>query len=116
MNQKSRLTDLVEFFGEMNGGAFQEQMQQAINQTALAVCENGRKGKIKIEIDFKKISRLNQVDIDACLTYQKPTLRGKVTEVITINTPMYVGKGGKVTIFQEDQSDMFNEKKDDAKA
>jgi hypothetical protein len=36
-----------------------------------------------------------------------PTPRGKASEEDTTETPMWVNKGGKLTILQEDQGNLF---------
>ncbi len=37
------------------------------------------------------------------LSYVRPTNRGKISEEDTTETPMYVNRGGRLTILQEDQ-------------
>lgn len=50
------------------------------------------------------------------LAYVRPTPRGKSSEEDSTETPMYVNRGGKLTILQEDQGQLFSLKGDpDAK-
>jgi hypothetical protein len=47
------------------------------------------------------------VQIGHTLKVSRPTLRGKATEEDTTTTPMYVGKGGKMTIAPDAQMDFL---------
>lgn len=105
-------TNVAEFVSELQAGVFEQQIATAINETALAVVEHARKGKVTIELDFKHIPNTNQVNIAHTLTFNRPTKRGSKKEDLTYDTPMYVGRGGKVTIFPTEQKDMFVPNKD----
>ncbi len=48
-----------------------------------------------------------RVKIKHKLCYSTPTLRGKASEEDTTETPMWVNRGGKLTIRQEDQGQLF---------
>ena len=41
------------------------------------------------------------------LNYVTPTPRGKASEEDTTETPMYVNRGGRLTILQEDQGQLL---------
>lgn len=106
-------TNVAEFVSELQAGVFEQQIAKAINDTALGVVEHARKGKVIIELEFNHIKNTNQVNISHTLTFSRPTKRGTVKEDLTYDTPMYVGRGGKVTIFPTDQKDMFVPNKQD---
>ncbi len=48
----------------------------------------------------------NRVKIKHKLSYVRPTNRGKISEEDTTETPMYVNRGGRLTILQEDQGQL----------
>lgn len=82
----------------------------ALNNTALGVLNNGNKGKVTLSFDFERMGNSveeKRVKIKHKLQYVTPTPRGKATEEDTTETPMWVNKGGKLTILQEDQGNLF---------
>ncbi len=107
---EDRKTNVPEFIGELDGGVFENKVSAVLNDVALGVINNGGKGKVIIEMD---ISRLNnsieekRVMIAHKLKFSAPTPRGKRSEEDTSDTPMYVNKGGKLSIMQEDQGQLF---------
>ena len=100
-------TDTTEFFEELNGGAFASQIGHAISEVASGVVDHGKVGKLTITLDFKQVGDSHQVNIKHKLDYKVPTKRGTRSENTSIETPMYVGTGGKVTLFQEKHDQMF---------
>ncbi|EOW2807091.1 hypothetical protein ACOVY4_000893 [Proteus mirabilis] len=95
MSQEDRKTNVPDFLSELDAG----------------VLNNGGKGKVTIELDFARLSNSmeeKRVEITHKLKFSAPTPRGKRTEEDTTKTPMYVGKGGKLTIMQEDQGQLFS--------
>jgi hypothetical protein len=56
---------------------------------------------------MKNIGESNQVAISHTLNFQRPTKRGKVCEEETQQTPMHVNPGGKLTLFPENQGQLF---------
>ena len=64
------------------------------------------------ELDAGVIFKFTQSDEDRVKISHKlkmvtPTKRGKKSEEDTTETPMWVGKGGKLTILPEDQGQLF---------
>ncbi|AOM42382.1 hypothetical protein [Xenorhabdus hominickii] len=108
---ENRKTVVPDFLSELDAGVFENKLSASLNAVALGVINNGSKGKIIIEMD---ISRLNnsieekRVMISHKLKFTSPTPRGKSSEEDTTETPMYVGKGGKLTVMQEDQGQLFS--------
>lgn len=105
-----RKTNVPDFLGELDAGVFMNKISAALNATALGVLNNGGKGKVALEFDLDRISNSveeKRVSIKHKLKFVTPTPRGKVSEEDTTETPMYVGKGGKLTILQEDQGQLF---------
>lgn len=109
-NAIDRKTNVPEFLGELDAGVFENKTSAALNATALGVLNNGGKGEVTITFYFDRISNSveeKRVSIKHKLKFVTPTPRGKVSEEDTTETPMYVGKGGKLTIMQEDQGQLF---------
>lgn len=105
-----RMTVVPDFLGELDAGIFVNKIAAALNNTALGVLNNGGKGQVSITFDIDRLSNSveeKRVGIKHKLKFVTPTPRGKQSEEDTTETPMYVGKGGKLTILQEDQGQLF---------
>lgn len=105
-----RTTVVPDFLGELDAGIFMNKIAAALNNTALGVLNNGGKGQVAITFDIDRLSNSveeKRVGIKHKLKFVIPTPRGKQSEEDTTETPMYVGKGGKLTILQEDQGQLF---------
>ena len=75
----SKPTDTTEFLQELNGGAFASQIGES-----------------------------HQVKIKHKLDYKVPTKRGTRSENTSLDTPMHVGTGGKISLFQEKHDQLFS--------
>ncbi|MEZ2603138.1 hypothetical protein [Kluyvera intermedia] len=105
-----RMTVVPDFLGELDAGVFMKKIAAALNTTALGVLNNGNKGKVTLTFDLDRMSNSTEekrVMIKHKLQYSCPTPRGKTSEEDTTETPMYVNRGGKLTILQEDQGNLF---------
>lgn len=105
-----RMTVVPDFLGELDAGIFVNKIAAALNNTALGVLNNGGKGQVVLTFDIDRLSNSveeKRVSIKHKLKFVTPTPRGKQSEEDTTETPMYVGKGGKLTILQEDQGQLF---------
>lgn len=105
-----RATKVPDFIGELDGGVFENKISMALSEVAFGVLNNGQKGKVTLTFELDRMS--NSVDekrvlIKHKLAYVRPTPRGKSSEEDTTETPMYVNRGGKLTILQEDQGQIF---------
>lgn len=110
MTDQTSAPGFVEVFEELDAGIFDRKVSHAIAQTALAVVNaESRKqtGKITLEFNIERIGEGAQVNMVHKLTYQKPTLRGKVNETDETQTLLYVGKGGKLTVTPDTQLDLI---------
>jgi hypothetical protein len=105
-----RMTVVPDFLGELDAGVFMNKIAAALNTTALGVLNNGNKGQVVLAFDIERMGNSveeKRVKIKHKLKYSTPTPRGKATEEDTTETPMWVNKGGKLTILQEDQGQLF---------
>lgn len=114
-----RMTDVPAFLDELDAGNFLRKFAGALNNSSLGVLNNGTKGKVVLTFEIDRMSNSTEekrVMIKHKLQYTTPTPRGKVSEEDTTETPMFVNRGGKLTILQEDQGNLFTPGRDpDAK-
>lgn len=95
---------------ELDGGVFLAQLSQAMAEAALAVADWGEKGKkaqVKVEFVLVRIGKSRQVELQHKLSVVRPTRRGKSSEELTTETPLYVGRKGALSIAPENQIDLF---------
>lgn len=100
VKQPSTQTNVNEFIGELNAGILVEQIGINLSAAALATIINGqgKKGRVSLEFTISQIGENDQVVISTKLSSSMPTKRGKKSEENTTDTPMFVGKGGRMTI------------------
>ena len=102
-----RDTDVTQFLEDLDGGVFIQKLARALSEVAGGVVDNNDKGRIDIQLNLKRIGQSYQVNIGHTLKYTVPTLRGKISEEDTTETPMHVNTGGKLSIFPEHQNQLF---------
>lgn len=110
MTSTTTAPDFTEVFEELDAGIFGRKVSHALSETAMAVVNaESRKqtGKLTLEFNIERIGEGAQVNMTHKLTYQKPTLRGKVNETDETQTLLYVGKGGKLTVTPDTQLDLI---------
>ena len=107
MSNQSTTTDFSELFSDLDGGVFAEKIGTALSLVARGVVEHAKKGKVVITLDLDRIGQSSQVAIAHKLAYNAPTARGCISEENETSTPAHVGRGGKVTLFPDNQADMF---------
>ncbi|MPW31843.1 hypothetical protein F9L16_23030 [Agarivorans sp. B2Z047] len=107
-----RVTNVDDFISELGAGIFKEKLAHILSQSAMGTILHGdkaKKGKVSIDFTFKRVGDNDQVIISHKLSHITPTKRGKQSEEDVTETPMFVGKGGVLTINQpkEDLSGQF---------
>lgn len=112
-HQKDSKTNVEDFLGELNAGILVNQLGLILSEAALATVLHGKgnkKGKVNLELSFSQIGENDQVVVAAKLSKSVPTQRGKKSEENVTDTPMFVGKGGVLTIDapKVDDSGQFN--------
>lgn len=108
MENEDKLTEIL---GEFDAGIFNCKAMETLKMVALGTVETGKKGKVIITLDFDRIGDSNSVQIHHSLTYTKPTKNGKISELNTTSTPMYVDTMGYLTISPKAQADLFQSEK-----
>ena len=101
-------TNVNDFIDELGAGVFKEKLGHVLSDAAMATVMHGignKKGKVCIEFTFQQIGENEQVVVSHKLSSSLPTKRGKKSEEDTTDTPMFVGKGGILTIDQPKEDD-----------
>ncbi len=107
---KRPMTNVAELLGELNGGTVEQILNIALTDTAANVQEFGRDGTVLLKIKLKKIGDSNQVNAIATVDYKMPTKRGNRGEDYAVDTPLFVGRGGRLTVLPETQVGLFTGK------
>lgn len=112
-------TDVNGFLSELDGGVLEQKLAHVLSETALGTIHHGsgnRKGKVALELTFQQVGDNDQVIVSHKLVQSTPTKRGKQSMEDTTETPMFVGKGGVLSISppKEDSNGQFslNQEKD----
>lgn len=103
MSTQPTTTDVNALLDDLDAGVFREKIARALSDVAHGVVEYSKAGKVVITLELKQIADSRQVDMSHKLTYVAPTAKGKRSEENTTQTPLYVGRGGKLTLFPENQ-------------
>lgn len=105
-----RSTPLDEFLSDIDAGILEQQLSAALSNIAEAVIFTGKKGSISLTFDVAQIKGLDQVIIKTSLKTNQPTPKGKQSEEVGSDTPMYVHKGGVLKHYPANQGQLFGEK------
>lgn len=106
----TRMTDVTEFLSSLRGGVFEQKVAAALSDTALGVINTGKAGTVTLTFSLKQIAESNQVNCSHKLAFVMPTKNGKQAQEDTTDTPLYVNRGGRISIFPENQTQMFDVK------
>ncbi len=99
-------TDVNEFFTDLDAGVFEKKLSRALSDVAAGVIDHEKVGEVVIKLKLKPIGSY-QIEVSQALTYTTPKRRGKLIESDETKTPMHVGKGGRLSFFPENQTQMF---------
>lgn len=94
-------TNIDDFISELGAGVFKEKLSHVLSEAALGTILHGngkRKGKVSLEFTFSQIGENDQVVVSHKITHLTLTKRGKRSEEDLTETPMFVGKGGVMTV------------------
>lgn len=106
-------TDTAQFMGDLSGGVFEQQLAHMLSDVALGVVLHGKKGEVTVKFKLAQIADSSQVTIDHEITHKTPTKRGSKGETVGDQTPMFVAKGGALSVMPAEtsallQMDAFN--------
>ncbi|MBT0351049.1 hypothetical protein ISO80_18255, partial [Morganella morganii subsp. morganii] len=97
MSENNRMTSVPDFLSELDAGVFENKLSAALNDVAFGTNKNGGTGEVHIILKFTQADE-DRLKVSHKLKFVTPTKRGKKSEEDTTETPMWVGKGGKLTI------------------
>jgi hypothetical protein len=97
----STQTDVGEFITDLDGGHFDHMLGVALSRVAAAVIDHEKKGKVTIDLDFERINGTHQVRVGHAIKYTQPTEHGKLIEHGEGATVLHVGRGGKLSLAQQ---------------
>jgi len=113
---KHRDTDVPQLLDDLDGGVFQQKLARAFSDVAAGVIDQDKKGRVTLSFDFERIGTSHQVKLVHRLGYTMPTMRGKLTEEDTTETPLHVNTGGRLSLFPENQGQLFSRQGEPAKS
>lgn len=96
-------TDITALFDDLDAGVFRDKVGAALSAVAAGIVATGKQGKVTVTFDMKQIDDARQVSCTHKVSKIEPTQKGKRTEENTTSTPLHVGRGGKLTLFPENQ-------------
>lgn len=96
-------TDIQDLIADLDAGILSQKIGRALSDAATGVVNTGKTGKVTITFDMKQIGDSHQIAMSNKLSFTVPTRKGKYQEETTSQTPLHVGRGGKLTIFPEEQ-------------
>lgn len=100
MSDNGSGTNVQDFIGALGAGVLEKKLSMLLSQAAHGTILHGRgskKGKVTLELTLQQVGENSQVIVSHRLSHSTPTARGKKTEEDITETPMYVGKNGKLT-------------------
>lgn len=103
MNDQSTRTDVPDFIGSLRAGVFENKIAAALSEVALGVVTHGKQGKVTLTFDIKQVAESRTVNVQHKIAYTVPTKNGKQQMEDATDTPMHVGRGGKMMLFPEEQ-------------
>ena len=101
-------TNVQNFISDLDAGVFEEKLSRILSDVAGAVIDNSGPGKVILQFDLKQIGDTYQVSVKHKLSFIRPTRYGKASEEDIKETPMHVGTRGALSLFPENQSQMFD--------
>lgn len=97
-----RSIDVQVFIGELDGGVFEIKIGVVFSEVVFGVMNTKIKGKVLFNLEIELFDE-NRLKIKYKFLYVRSINRGKIFEEDIIETSMYVNRGGRLIILQEDQ-------------
>ena len=99
---------------DLDGGYFVEMLAKSVRAVVSGIGSTSKAGKISIELDIKPGKLSNQsgggirVDVYSKISFARPTMNGKASEVNTTMTQMWVNDDDTLTIKLKNQDELFS--------
>ena len=100
-------TNINDFINQLNAGVFKDKAALVLSEAALGTVLHGhgkRKGEVTIKLTLQQVGDNEQIIISHKISHKTPTKRGFKSEEDTTETPMFVGKGGVMSVTQQIES------------
>ncbi|MCE0760704.1 hypothetical protein LWH94_16045 [Marinobacter sp. G11] len=110
MSSQNRGTDLPQFINDLDGGVFAEKVSRALSDVAAGVIDHDGKGELNIKLKLERIGNSYRVGVKHALTYKVPEANGSYSQENTTESVMHVNTGGRMSMFPENQSQLFTRK------
>lgn len=107
MSTQDRGTDLPEFMNDLDGGVFAEKVARALSDVAAGVIDFDNKGELTLKFKLDRIGNSHRVGIKHQLNYKVPEANGSYTQDNLTESVMHVNRGGRMSVFPENQHQMF---------
>ena len=103
-------TDVQQFIADLDGGVFEQKIGIALSDVAAGAVDFNNVGEVTVKFKIKRIDNSAAVVVAHSITQKRPTSHGDRSETDNTSTPMYIGAGGKMTIYPmgADTKDMFS--------
>lgn len=110
MSNSNRGTDLPQFINDLDGGVFAEKVARALSDVAAGVIDYDDKGELNIKLKLARIGNSYRVAVKHALTYKVPEANGSYSQENTTESVMHVNTGGRMSMFPENQHQMFGKR------
>ena len=102
------MDQLYKFISELEAGVFEQKLEAALREAAMAAVITGKQATVDIKLTLKQISNTHQVTVGHDLKFKIPKAHGSVTEENGTSTAMHVGSNGTLCLFPEKQEQLFD--------
>lgn len=109
-----RGTDLPDFINDLDGGVFAEKVSRALSDVAGGVIDTDKNGEVTLKFKLGRIGNSYRVGIKHTLTYKVPERNGNYSQENTTESVMHVNRGGRMSVFPEDQGQLLTRTGDPA--
>lgn len=104
------VTDVDQFIDDLDGGVFKRALARGLTDAAANASTFDEKAKVVVEFVIKPTGRVT-LEVKHFLSVNLPTSNGSIVEKSETSTPMYLGKGGVMTLLPNEESgDLFAQK------
>lgn len=106
-------TDTTELLSDLEGGAFLKALDITLSEIGASVIETRKSGKVSIELTIKPQGSGMSILCSHKMACVIPTENGDKAEKFTTLTPLVVNERGNITMYPENQLQMFDTKAKD---
>jgi hypothetical protein len=101
-------TPIDEFMTDLDGGIFGQKVSAILSKIAGQVVDLDKKGKLDLSFEFERVGKSYQVQVTHKIKSSIPLARGETVETDKTTTLLHVNRGGMLSLFPENQGQMFD--------